>query len=191
MGQQEDNNQEKQNNQEEENQENQKKKSRFKLPIDISADSLLKELLRFVVVIFFIFLIIYFLEGRNQEKFSLEEIRNIDNKDLENISLVQNTKEWVSEEMLINTADEFANHFVRAVLVINYEAQNPELEAAVLNRKNLIQAEIRKAISARKYLELKNINNQNILTEEIRTIVLRLVRLPGIENVFFKEFTIH
>ncbi len=188
MGQPEDNKEPLDKNEGEGNEED--KKSRFKLPFAFNFDSILKEIFRFLIFILFVFIIVFFVQGRDQGGFSLEEIREIDNEGLENV-FPGSTKEWVSEEMLVNTADEFANHFIRASLVINYDAQDSELESTLFSKRNLIYAETRKIISRKKYLELKNVRNQDILIEEIKTTIQRIVQLPGIRSVFFRDFTIH
>ena len=189
MGQQEENNNEEAT-EEEGGEKKEEKKRRFNIPFNLGFDNVLKEVLRFLIFILFAFIILFFVQRGEQGNFSLKEIREIDNEDLENI-FPGNTKEWVSDEMLINTADEFANHFVRASLVINYDDEDANLESVLFSKKNLIYAETRRIISRKKYLELKNVKNQDILIEEIKTTVQRIIQLPGIRTVFFRDFTVH
>ncbi len=175
---------------EKEGEEKEEEKKRA-LPFNFSLDSLLKEILRFVIFLLVAFVIIYFVQGGRDSSFSLDEIRNIDNQNLESISSNEPTIDWVSDEMLVNTADEFANHFIRAVIVISYESENNDLGLLISKNQNLFYAEARKIIGKRKYLELKNPAQQEIIIEEIKTAIQRTVQVPGIKKVFFRDFTIH
>ncbi|BBM89548.1 hypothetical protein COTS27_01252 [Spirochaetota bacterium] len=99
--------------------------------------------------------------------------------------------EWSMEEMIINTSDDLDNHFVKARIVIACEVTTPELISELDQRSGEIHAEVREIIGLKSYLDIKRVEQQRILAEEIKTRVQRIVGKSGIIAVYLKEFSVH
>ncbi len=157
--------------------------------------------LQYIVVAVLTFIISYCVSSRNKEsvyspqqfnaKMSEEELRNTDINTDDFYTPIPSGFDWTMEEMIINTADEDANHFVKAKIVVSYDKEKPAILTELTARSSQLHAEVRKIIGSKRYSDIRGIHNQEILTKEIKTKVQLIVRKPGVIDVFLRDFTLH
>lgn len=149
------------------------------------------EMLRLLFFSLVAFVIIYFVSIRKEKESDLGELQRID-RQFENIPEPRPVgAEWNMDEMIINTADELANHFVKINVVISYSQKDLKVASALSARRSEIHSEVRKIVGSKFYIDLKSVEKQALLGEEIKTRVQQLVGIPGILEVYITDFTIH
>ena len=99
--------------------------------------------------------------------------------------------DWTMDEMIINTADQDAGHYVKTIIVVSYDKENQIILSELTARSSQIHAEVRKIIGSKQYIELQGIQKQEILTKEIKTKIQLIIGKPGIIDIFLKDFTLH
>ena len=188
---------------EEENQdqaEGEEKSSRSLLP-GFDFQKILLSSLQYIVVAVLTFIISYCVSSRSKQseyfpqqfdaKMSEEELQNTDINTDDFYTPIPSGFDWTMEEMIINTADEDANHFVKAKIVVSYDKEKPAILTELTARSSQLHAEVRKIIGSKRYSEIRGIHNQEILTKEIKTQIQLIVRKPGVIDVFLRDFTLH
>lgn len=149
------------------------------------------ETLRLLFFSLIAFAIVYFVSTRKEKTSDAEELQRID-RQFENIPQPRPVgAEWRMDEMIINTADELANHFVKINLVVSYSQKDIKVSSALSARSSEIHSEVRKIVGSKFYTELKSVEKQALLAEEIKTRIQQLVGIPGILEVYITDFTIH
>ncbi len=153
----------------------------------------ISEVLRLVIFAIVAFFIAYLVNQRNSSVTTIGQQSGQlgDTNAAGNIITRPLGVEWSMEEMIINTADELDNHFVKAIIVISCEAANPVLISELEQRSGEVHAEVREIIGSKSYLSIKRVEQQKILAQELKTRIQRIIGKPGIIDVFLKEFSVH
>ena len=153
-------------------------------------EKLLIELLRTLFFSLIAFGMIYFVTNRLSTREEASEQLMLD-RQFEDIPTPRPIgAEWPMEEMIINTADEFSSHFVKANIVVSYEPANPDVASMLAARKSEIHSEVRKIVGSKLFADIKNVSTQSLLAEEIKTRIQNIIGMPGIIDVFIIDFTV-
>ena len=99
--------------------------------------------------------------------------------------------DWAMDEMMVNTADEDVPHIVKAKVVVSYDGEKENVLNELILRNTEIHSEVRSIIGSKKYIDINTTEKQKVLTKEIKTRIQLIIGLPGIIDVFLKEFTVH
>lgn len=179
-----------------------KKKLNFKFLAPLSQilsvkkiTNLLKYIFLFIVLVIIIILLIFFFTKSEDEKNSFEIFQK--EKNNENAIKMPSGTDWFLADkekgIILNTADNDEDHFLKYNISIFYEKENLSLPGILAMRRSQIKDEIRKIISSRTFSFLKSVENQEIIRMEIKQKIQSIVgyNVDGIINVFFTEFTLH
>ncbi len=176
--------------------EEEEKKPKFFLARIFSFGSLERffvEILRLVVFAIIAFFIANYISNRNSRDIRVG-VSNFQMFDpATNVEIMRDNPglEWELDEIVVNTSDDLSSHFVKAVVVVSYDNQDEGILAKLANRSGEIQSGIREIIGSKPFLELKKVENQRIVAEEIKTKIQRIVGSSSIEEVFLKEFSVY
>ena len=169
------------------------RKKRFSL--SDSAIKTLKNLLMYFVVAIVAFAVPFLISKNlfwNQNEVTEENLQQYDESGP--IDVFQQRpigSDWAMDEMLINTADEDDPHIIKCLFVVSHEEKNSKVLSQLSARKTEIHSEIRNIIGSKKYKELNTTEKQKLLAKEIKTKIQLIIGIPGIIDVFIKDFTVH
>lgn len=99
--------------------------------------------------------------------------------------------DWTMDEMLVNTADAVDPKIVKAIIVISYNDKSPAVLEQLSLRRTEIHSAVRNVIGSKKSAEINTTEKQQILAQEIKTSVQRIIGIPGILEVYIKDFMVH
>ena len=152
----------------------------------------LRVTLQYLLVAILAFFISYCVSQTSQKKMAESpHIADFDPEIRDHFVRRQPGSDWSMDEMLINTADEASQHIVRAKIVISHRENSPELAAELTRRRSEIHSEVRSIIGSKRYLDINTTSKQKALVREIKTRIQLIVGMPGIIDVFLKDFTVH
>ena len=154
--------------------------------------------LHYITIGILTFIIAYWVSSRNQEGGRTQTKTGLStdllSTEIETTDLytpIPSGFDWTMEELIINTADLDAGHYVKATIVVSYEKDKPAVLAELTSRSSQIHAEVRKIIGSKKYSALQGVQKQELLVKEIKTKIQLIIGKPGIIDIFMTEFTLH
>lgn len=150
----------------------------------------LKSLLQYLVVAIIAFLVSISVNF-NRSSEPVEQLIQNESEQFDVFVKRKAGSDWTMEEMMVNTADEDFPHIVKAKIVVSYDDQNKEILSELSLRGTEIHSEVRNIIGSKKYAEINTTQEQKILAREIKTRIQLVVGMPGIIDIFFKDFTVH
>ena len=165
-----------------------------KFPIGDTIVQILKSNLQYLIVAIIAFLVAWFTSKSNINEVGIQAPKQLVDYDPQHTDIFvrrQAGSDWTMEEMTINTADEDSPHIVKAKIVVSYDDDKENLLSELSLRSTEIHSEVRSIIGAKKYVDINTTAEQKILAKEIKTRVQLIVGLPGIIDIFFKNFTVH
>ena len=175
--------------------ETKEKSNKKPFSLSDSAIKTLKNLLMYFIVAIIAFVVPFLISKNlfwNQDKIMDENLKQYDESG--SVDVFQRRPigaDWSMEEMLLNTADEDDPHIIRCMFVVSHEEKNSKILSQLSARKTEIHSEIRNIIGSKKYKEINTTEKQKLLAMEIKTKIQLIVGIPGIIDVFIKDFTVH
>lgn len=175
----------------EENIEDEKEKKIASSRMSVWTEKFFSELLRLLIFSAVALVIVFLVDRQKGDSFGEDNFERIDRQFQNVVAPKPLGAEWEMDDMIINTADELENHFVKVNLVVSYDQKNIKISSALNARKSEIYSEVRKIIGSKLYVDLKSVKNQTLLAEELKTNIQRIIGMPGILEVYIVDFTIH
>lgn len=149
--------------------------------------SFVSEILRLMIYLVIFILFYYFFLDKSSTKLPPQAISNYDNENQQILATSPVGTEVMLDEILVNTADDLENHFIKMKVIISCGGEETLIE--VNRRLSEIYDRIRKIVGNKKYNELRFVDGQEILSLEIKAEVQKITGKVDIYNIFFKEFT--